>query len=131
MILGNFTESKGEILYLVSRIIFGGLFLMHGLAKFGIPAGEPATDMLFIGAGIVEILAGIGILAGFLTRLSALGGIVVMLGALAMFHFPAGLNPLENGGELALLYLGFFIAVLAYGSGKYGLEKKLRDSELF
>ena len=131
MILGNFVESKAEIIYLVSRVIFGALFLLHGLAKFGIPAGEPATDMLFMVAGAVEVLAGIGLITGFLTRLSALGGAIVMIGALAMFHLPAGLNPLTNGGELAFLYLGFFITVLAYGSGKFGLEKKFLGKEIF
>ncbi len=129
MILGKFFESRGDLIWLIARIVFGGMFALHGLSKFGIPTGTPATDMLFIVGGAIEIAVGIAVLAGFLTRLAGLAGVLQMAVALAMFHLPRGFDPLNNG-ELAFLFLAFFLVVLAYGSGKYGLEKMALKKEL-
>lgn len=129
MILGKFFESKGDLIWLIARIVFGGMFALHGLAKFGIPTGTPATDMLFIVGGIIEIAAGLAVLAGVLTRLAGLAGVLQMAVALAMFHLPRGFDPLNNG-EPAFLFLAFFLVVLAYGSGKYGLEKMALKKEM-
>ena len=68
---------------------------------------------------------------GFLTRLSALGGAVVMVSAYFIAHKPeVWFNPLSGRGELALLYLAAFLALIAYGPGKWSLEKKLVKKEL-
>lgn len=132
MILGRLIpEGRGEIFYLVFRVLVGGLFLFHGLQKFGFLGGAPATENLFILAGFIELIGGTVILLGLLTRLAALIGALEMVGAYFMVHVPNGLLPISNGGELALLYLAAFIGIFSYGSGKYGLEKILRKKEIF
>jgi len=76
-------------------------------------------------------------LFGVLTRLSAVGGTIIMLVAYFSAHLSNGFFTLskEGGvtginGELALLYLAVFLIVLAHGAGKWSLEKKFFKKEL-
>ncbi|KKP66538.1 MAG: DoxX family protein, partial [Candidatus Moranbacteria bacterium GW2011_GWE2_35_164] len=48
-----------------------------------------------------------------------------------MAHFPTGLNPLLNGGELALMFAVAFLIIFRYGAGKLSLEKKYCNMERF
>ncbi len=131
-LLETYTDKGKGVLYLLFRLVFGGLFLMHGLTKFGIPSGT-ATDLAsMMGvAGIVEILVGVTLVLGLFTRLTALFGIVQMLVAYFMVHFPQGLSPLANGGELALLYFAAFLVVLVYGNGEFSVESAVMKKETF
>ncbi len=135
MYLNGIGKKYGEHLYLVFRVLVGLLFFMHGSGKllgwFGGPGFGFSGPWLMVLAGSIEFLAGLGILLGFFTRLSALGGLVVMVGALATVHFPQGYNPLANGGELATLFLAAFLVLLVYGAQKWSLEKQLLKKELF
>jgi putative oxidoreductase len=41
-----------------------------------------------------------------------------------MVHFPNGFWPIQNGGELAVLYCWVFLYISARGSGKWSLIGK-------
>ena len=114
-------------LYALFRILIGLLFLQHGLQKlFGLFGSQafPLASMFGV-AGIIELLAGIMLALGILSRWAALVAGVEMIVAYVMVHAPQGLVPLVNKGELALLYLAAFLAVLAFGSGKWSLDQSL------
>lgn len=114
-------------LYALFRILVGLLFLQHGLQKlFGLFGSQavPLASMFGV-AGIIELLAGIMLALGILSRWAALVAGVEMIVAYVMVHAPQGLVPLVNKGELALLYLAAFLAVLAFGSGKWSLDQSL------
>ena len=131
-LLETYTDKGKGVLYLLFRLVFGGLFLMHGLMKFGIPGGTAMDLASLMGvAGVVEVLVGATLILGLFTRLTAVLGAVQMLVAYFMVHFPQGLSPLANGGELALLYFGAFLVVLVYGNGEFSVESAVMKKETF
>ena len=132
----NFFEDNADSFYFLFRIFIGLLFLQHGLQKvfgmFGGMDGKGATvalSSLFGAAGIIELVAGILITIGLLTRLMAIISAVEMLVAYFMVHAPGGLVPLVNQGELALLYFAAFLVILAYGARRWSIEKVLFKKE--
>ena len=120
-------------LYVIFRILIGLLFLEHGLQKlFGLLGGTAQTPFAFMWfIGLIELVAGALIAVGMYTRLAALFGGAVMIGALIKAHFPKGVIPILNGGELAFVYLACFVVIISFGSGKWGIEKKLFGKEFF
>ncbi|MFA5961247.1 MAG: DoxX family protein [Parcubacteria group bacterium] len=134
---GCHDEDGDNTAYTVFRLIVSAMFFMHGAQKFfglfGGIGGHGAVPFfsLFWFAGLVEVVVGLLVFFGVFTRLAALLGVIEMLVAYFLVHFPAGLNPLFNGGEVALLYLASFLVMFRYGAGKLSLEKKIRKRELF
>jgi putative oxidoreductase len=110
------------------RIMFGLLFFMHGCAKlFGWPVSqEVSTRSLAWWAGILELVLGALITLGLFTRIAAFFASGVMAYAFFTQHFPNGFWPIQNQGELAVLYCwGFFLLVFT-GSGWLALDAILR-----
>jgi len=75
-----------QIVILCLRVLVGWIFVWSGFAHARDPEGRskdlglPKPMVLLI--GIIELLAGLGIAGGLLTRLSAIGLMLVMLGAM-------------------------------------------------
>jgi putative oxidoreductase len=118
----------------ILRIMFGLLFLQHGLVKwFGFPAANPnfANIQLLslIGiAGVIEIVGGALVTAGLFTRYAAF----IMSGEMAVSYFlnrtGAGkaFAPLLNGGNLEVAYCFVFLYVVFAGPGPWSLDAVLR-----
>ena len=127
--------------YLALRVIVGALFMLHGAGKLfggleGITGmlgnlGVPAAGFMALLVGAIEFFGGIFILVGLFVRPAALLSGVVMLFALLLAHFPKGLNPLDNGGENALLFLVSFLVLMGSGAGKASLEVAWLGKEKF
>jgi putative oxidoreductase len=49
-----------------------------------------------------------------------------MVAAYFMAHAPQGGLPVQNGGELALLYVLTFAYLAAHGAGRWSLDGRLR-----
>lgn len=138
MCFKKWIEPSREYLYFVFRVFAGSMFAYHGAQKLGFLTSFVATGFAPFGqawlgtfVAYVELLAGLAILFGFLTRLAALGGAVDMVFAYFIAHSPSVLwNPLSGKGELAMLYFGAFLVLLAYGAGKWSLEKTFFKKEL-
>jgi uncharacterized membrane protein YphA (DoxX/SURF4 family) len=59
-------------------------------------------------------------------RLSAVAiGVLRIAAGLLFGHFPRGGRPVENQGELALLYASVFIAIAGTGGGAFTLDSRL------
>ncbi|WP_255681456.1 DoxX family protein [Natrinema sp. SYSU A 869] len=81
-------------------------------------------------AGIIELVGGLLIAIGVLTRLVALITTGEMVAAQFIAHIPEGVVPIQNGGELGLLYLAVFLILTVYGSGRYSVEHLILGREL-
>jgi putative oxidoreductase len=107
------------------RIIAGIMFLMHGTMKlFGWPGGgTPVAYASMPGlAGIIEVVCGALIAIGFFTGIAAFIASGEMAAAFFIAHAKNGLNPLENQGELAVLYCFLFLYVATRGAGIWSVD---------
>jgi len=123
--------------YAVMRIVFGLLFLCHGLQKalgaFGGINGAAAPFSSLLGiAGWLEILLGLMIAVGIFTATAAFIASGQMAIAYFIGHFPQGFLPILNQGELAVLNCFLFLYVATHGSGIWavdGMRKTLTTSD--
>ena len=122
-------DSWAPRLQSVLRIIVGFLLMQHGAMKlFGFLAKDPkmgpyplASMMGF--AGILEFFGGLLFLIGLFTRPVAfiLSGFMAV--AYFMAHAPNGFWPVQNMGELAVLYCFVFLFFAVAGGGEWAVDR--------
>jgi putative oxidoreductase len=124
------TSNLGPAMHAILRIAAGLLFMQHGLQKlFGMlggmaGAGETAPLMSQLGlAGVFEFGGGLLLLAGFATRPIAFVLLGEMIAAYAIAHLPRGGWPVQNQGELALLYAAIFAFFVGNGAGPFSVDE--------
>jgi putative oxidoreductase len=120
-VLGRFSP----YLYAVLRIVAGLLFAAHGAQKvLGVFGGQqlPVLSQFWI-AGAIELVGGILIAIGLLTGVAAFVCSGEMAAAYFMAHAPRGPNPVQNGGELSVIYSFLFLYVASRGAGVWGLDR--------
>ncbi|MCY7329741.1 MAG: DoxX family protein [Saprospiraceae bacterium] len=116
---------------LLLRIAFGGLMAgLHGWGKFQSYSEKAAdwADPIGVGAPTSlalaifgELVCGILIMLGLLTRLATIPAIITMLVAVFFVHWN---DPLADK-EHALLYFFAYAAIFFLGSGRYSLDAVL------
>jgi putative oxidoreductase len=141
--LKKFFQTNDAIVALVLRLVLGVIFFPHGMQKlFGWFGGYGFSGSLgwFTGTmGIpalfavlvilAEGLGSLGLLTGFLTRLSALGIALTMIGAILMVHLPNGFfmnwdgKKAGEGYEFHLLAIGISVALVISGGGKWSIDR--------
>ncbi|HEX9919189.1 MAG TPA: DoxX family protein [Pyrinomonadaceae bacterium] len=115
----------------VLRIISGFLFMAHGAQKlFGFlaPPGAPSPALMSqmgIG-GALEFFGGLLLILGLFTRPTAFILSGMMAVAYFQMHAPGGFWPLQNRGELAVLYCFLFLFLAVAGGGEWSLDRLLR-----
>jgi putative oxidoreductase len=122
--------------YVVFRLLIGILFFQHGAQKLlgwfgGAGGGTVPFLSLFWFAGIIEIVGGLLIILGLFTRLAATVAALEMIVAYFKVHLPQGLAPIQNQGELALLFFASFLIIMVYGNGRLSLERAISKKECF
>ncbi len=115
----------------VLRIITGFLYAAHGAQKlFGFlapPNAHPPLLFSFMGfAGFLEFFGGLLILIGLFTRPVAFILSGQMAVAYFMVHAPMGFWPIQNKGELAVLYAFVFLYLVAAGGGIWSLDRLMK-----
>ena len=125
----KYAEAHSDKIYFIFRVVVGLLFAQHGAQKLlgwfgGINGGTVELFSLLGLAGVIELVGGLLIALGLFTSCVAFFGVLDMLGAWFTFHIKSGWIPIVTGGELALLFLVSFLAILAYGPGKWALGRK-------
>ena len=116
----------------IMRIVFGLLFLEHGLNKMiGFPMAAGATHHAYnlmafpVGpAGLIEVVAGILLVLGLFSRLAAFIASGEMAFAYFMAHFPRSPFPLINGGGEAICFCFVFLFLAAAGPGSFAINQK-------
>jgi len=131
MLFSSVSSKGANALYVVFRVLVGLLFLQHGLQKLGLLDGQFAINGFMGFVGVCELLGGLAIVAGFWTRLVAVLGTILLIGAYVTAHMGNGLLPIVNRGELALLFIAAFIILFVHGAGRGSTEKWLFHKELF
>lgn len=107
------------------RILSGLLFMQHGAQKLFAVLGRDtpaAAYSLHWFAGAFEFWGGLLIVLGLFTRPVAFLLAGQMVVAYLKSHAPRGLVPIENGGELALMYFAVFLYISARGGGAFSLD---------
>jgi putative oxidoreductase len=74
-------------------------------------------------AGVIELVGGLLIAIGWLTRTSAFIASGQMAAAYFMAHAPRGFWPLQNGGELVVIYCFVFLYITAQGAGTWSIDR--------
>lgn len=130
-------ERATQISLLLLRLVVGLMFAQHGGMKLlgwfgGMPSGVEMTAEVWI-AGILELVGGALIFLGAFTRPVAFVQSGLMAVAYFKAHQPKGFWPIENHGELAVLYCFIFLFLAAFGGGEWsvdGMVRRKRESQM-
>jgi putative oxidoreductase len=111
----------------VLRFIAAFLFMAHGAQKlFGFLAEPgrgtaPLLSQMGIG-GALELFGGFLLLIGLFTRPVAFILSGMMAVAYFQMHAPNGFWPIQNHGELAVVYCFLFLFLSVAGGGEWSLD---------
>lgn len=123
----NSLNRFADPVYSIMRLIVGLMFACHGAQKllgwFAPPghAAEPLGTLMSVG-GWIELLCGLLIAIGLLTRIAAFVGSGEMAVAFFMMHAKVSLVPIVNHGELAVLYCWTLLFIFFYGAGRFSID---------
>ncbi|MFB6629066.1 DoxX family protein [Streptomyces sp. NPDC056362] len=108
------------------RIVVGLLFACHGVASlFGLIGGTAIPAGTWPGwyAAVIQLGAGVLVLAGLGTRSAAFLASGSMAYAYFDVHQPMSLLPLQNGGENAAMFCWAFALLVFTGPGALALDR--------
>jgi putative oxidoreductase len=118
------------------RILAGIAFIIHGLPKlsniagteqfFANMVGLPAAMALPI--GLLEVIGGIVLIIGVLTRIASILFIIEMIGSIITAKLSRGF---VGGYELDLLLLSIAVSLLLTGPGRLSVEWNILHREVF
>jgi len=128
-----------DLASLILRLGLGVMFFAHGSQKvFGLFGGpgiegfskmltglgfKPALFWAYLGA-YVELLGGLSLILGLLTRISSLLLLIFMVVATLKVHISKGFFMSTGGFEYNLIIISVCIALIILGTGKFGINKK-------
>jgi putative oxidoreductase len=135
----------GNALWLLGRILIGGIFVQSGLAKLmdiggftalltasGLP--EPAAAVLALIGAALEFAGGLAVVLGFATRYAALGMVAFVIAATLISHRFWSLPPAERDAQMIqfaknVAIIGGFLFVFVTGGGRYSLDRWWRHAD--
>ncbi|HEU4469072.1 MAG TPA: DoxX family protein [Nitrososphaeraceae archaeon] len=117
------------------RIMVGMVFIAHGIPKFYDTSGGYGffqsinlPPELFIPIALLEVIGGLAILFGILTRIASALFIIEMIGAIVTAKLSKGF---VGGYEFELLLISICLTLLILGPGKISIENYLLKREIF
>ena len=125
--------AKNTLVPLVLRLALAAIFTYHGGTLVTPDKGwganwmkepQPAPVQLAVAWG--ELVGGIAMFFGFLTRLAALGLIAIMAGAIYLVHWPNGFDVTKGGYEFNMLIIAVCIALVLMGPGTVAVDRFFR-----
>lgn len=122
--MASFLRSYEPQVYALLRMVTGFLFLWHGTQKlFAFPVPPPPVPPFVIAiAGPIELVGGLLVMIGLFAGWAAVLSSGLMAFAYWMVHGPQALLPIQNGGELAVLFCFVFLYISARGSGIWSVD---------
>lgn len=122
-----------DLALLVLRVLTGVSFYLAGSGKVATPTswmpetmGFPPLVQALVAWG--ELIGGILVMLGLLTRAGALTLLIIMTGAVCVHIFLFGdpfMNPAGGSWQLAALYGAISLVLLAAGPGRFSLDRLL------
>jgi putative oxidoreductase len=130
--------ARNALVPLILRLGLAAIFLYHGLEKvsaenrYGAMWHSSLPAPLQFATAWAELLAGVGLLAGFLTRASAAAGVLINAGAIYFIHGQYGFalqtgDAFKLGYEYKLTVLIMCLAVLVLGGGTFAVDWFFRE----
>ena len=115
---------KADFIYALLRFFAGTMYACHGAQKlFGVLGGhQMLNDPEMLAAGVIEFFGGVLIAIGLQASIAGFIASGQMAVAYFQAHFPKGFLPIENKGELAVVYCFLFLYVAARGSGALSVD---------
>src|ERR671937_1906948 len=118
------------------RILAGIAFIIHGLPKLSNVAGTEHFFANMIGlpaamalpVGLLEVVGGIALFVGVLTRIASILFIIEMIGSTITAKLSRGF---VGGYELDMLLMAIAISLLLTGPGRISIEWNVLKRELF
>ncbi len=143
----KFFQTNDDTALLILRVLLGIVFFPHGMQKlfgwfggygfsgtFGFFTGSMHVPAILAFLAIIaEGLGCLGLITGFLTRLSALGIGVNMVVAILTIHYKFGFfmnwdgKQAGEGIEYHLLVIAIALALIIRGGGKWSVDKAIAD----
>ncbi|HEY5498179.1 MAG TPA: DoxX family protein, partial [Syntrophales bacterium] len=126
--LNSFCSRWSPRILSVMRIVVALLFMQYG-AKilFGFLAPPEAVTPPLLSlmglAGVLEFFGGLLVVLGLFTRPAAFILSGQMAVAYFMVHAPNGFWPLQNKGDLAMLWSFVFLYLAVAGGGEWSLDR--------
>lgn len=131
-------SALGSLAHNLLRAGFAALWMQHGVQKlFGWFADASVFEsgmegfLLYqrVAAGCIETFGGLLLLLGLFTRPVAALGATMMLVAYLQVHLPRGMVPIENAGEMALLYMLAWAFIATHGPGHMSMDHVLAQKK--
>jgi putative oxidoreductase len=140
-------QTNDDTAIMILRVLLGVVFFPHGMQKLlgwfggygfggsmGFFTGTLGIPAFFAFLAIIaEGLGALGLLTGFLTRLSAFGIAVEMAVAVYMLHWQNGFfmnwfgNQKGEGFEYHILVIAIAIALIIKGGGKWSVDRIIAE----
>ena len=127
----NRERLSGVTLFLL-RFVVGVMFFQSGALKLfgwfgGVPPGVSMTPLIGT-AAVMEVVGGVLFALGLFTRPVAFlcSGEMAVAYFYGHFHLPGGFWPIQNHGELPVVYSFFFLYLWAHGPGPISLDARIQ-----
>ena len=127
-------STRTDIALLIIRVVVGITFLLHGLDKLGNLSGTeqgcdgmgiPAPGLMAPLVAVLETVGGIALIVGALAPLFAIGLAINMLVAGLVVHVENGFFAGDGGYELVLVLGVASVAIAIAGAGRYSVDASL------
>jgi putative oxidoreductase len=142
--IGASVRSRARGAVILVRFLAGGVFFAEGVKKFMFPAqwgagrfahiGIPAPEIMGPFVGVVEIVCGMLLLWGLLTRLASIPLIINISVAIATTKIPillkSGFWPMEDAARTDYSMLVSLLFLLIVGGGTWSIDAVLRRNWL-
>src|SRR6185436_4223811 len=119
-----FLHRYADVTFALLRFVAGAMFACHGAQKLlGAFGGQKVPLQSLMGvAGVIELVGGLLVAVGLFAGAAAFVCSGQMAAAYFMAHARQGLLPIENKGELAVLYCFVFLYIASRGSGMFSVD---------
>ena len=119
-----------DVVFMGLRSAIGVIFILHGIPKFSPGFAENLLNMglpaeLQIPIALAELVSGILLIIGVLSRLSASLISIIMLGAIFMIKGASSITG-KGGVELDLILLAVALVIMIVGPGRISLAQVIK-----
>lgn len=119
---------------LLLRFALAVVFIYHGLnlvqsgGGFTWANAMPDSPPQILQAAVAwgELVGGIALALGLLTRIAALGIIAIMAGAIAKVHLPQGFDITKSGYEYNMVLIVVALCLVIGGAGSFSMDRIVR-----
>src|SRR5215471_6855408 len=123
---------KNMVVPVLLRFALAVVFIYHGLSlvspekQWGagwMPEATPQPAAVQLAVAWGQLIGGIAMALGFLTRLAALGLAIIMVGAIHIVHWPHGFSILQRGYEYNFAIIVMCAAIFLLGGGTLAVDR--------